>query len=179
MASFVDEVTIQARAGDGGNGAVAWRREAHLPKGGPAGGDGGDGGDVIFISDDNVHSLLDFKYRPHLTARNGGVGRGKNQSGTDGESAVARVPIGTQIFDDDTNELIADLTTASQRFVACKGGNGGFGNSRFATPSRQAPEYAKPGLEGTGRRLRLSLKLMADVGLLGFRTPESRPSSRA
>jgi len=168
MASFVDEVIIQARAGDGGNGAVAWRREAHIPRGGPAGGDGGDGGDVVFDCDDNVHSLLDFKFKPHLTARAGGAGRGKNQAGVGGAHAIARVPVGTQIFDADDGTLLADLTAAGTRFVACKGGSGGFGNSRFATPSRQAPEFAKPGLPGEARRLRLSLKVLADVGLLGF-----------
>jgi GTP-binding protein len=168
MSSFVDEVTLYAKAGDGGNGAVAWRREAHVAKGGPAGGDGGDGGDVVFVGDDGVHSLLDFKYAPRLVARNGQPGRGKNQAGHFGEDAVAKVPLGTQIFDADSGELLCDVVAHGQRFVACEGGSGGFGNSRFATPSRQAPEFAKPGLAGGERNLRLSLKLMADVGLLGF-----------
>ena len=168
MATFVDEAVIQARAGDGGDGIVAWRREAHVSKGGPAGGDGGDGGDVVFVADENAHSLLDFKYKPHLTAGNGQQGRGKGQSGSRGEDAVARVPIGTQVFDAETGAKVADLTENGQRVVVCKGGNGGFGNQNFATPSRQAPEFAKPGLPGERRVLRLSLKLMADVGLLGF-----------
>jgi GTPase len=168
MATFVDEVTLLAKAGDGGNGIVAWRREAHVAKGGPAGGDGGDGGDVIFVADKNSHSLLDFKYEPHLRARNGAPGRGKMQAGEHGEDAVAKVPVGTQIYDADSGELLADLTHDGERVVICKGGNGGFGNSNFATPSRQAPDFAKPGLPGEEKRLRLSLKLMADVGLLGF-----------
>lgn len=168
MSTFVDEVILQAKAGDGGNGIVAWRREAHVPLGGPAGGDGGDGGDVVILADEGVHSLLDFQYNPHLRARNGGPGRGKKQAGESAESVVAKVPIGTQVFDDDTGELLTDLTHHGQRVVICKGGSGGFGNARFATPSRQAPEFAKPGLAGEERRLRLSLKLMADVGLLGF-----------
>jgi GTPase len=165
---FIDEVTLSAKAGDGGDGAVAWRREAHVARGGPSGGDGGDGGDVVFIADDNVHSLLDFKYEPELHAKNGQMGRGKNQAGETAADVVAKVPCGTQIFDADSGALLCDLTENDQRFVACKGGNGGFGNTRFATPSRQAPEFAKPGLAGEAKRLRLSLKVMADVGLLGF-----------
>ena len=166
--TFIDEVILAAKAGDGGNGAVAWRREAHVPNGGPAGGDGGDGGDVLFVADNGLGSLLDFKYKPHLTAISGEPGRGKNQHGEMGAAATAKVPIGTQIFDADTGVLIADLVDHGQVVVVCKGGSGGHGNSRFATASRQAPEFAKPGLLGEEKRLRLSLKLMADVGLLGF-----------
>jgi GTPase len=166
--SFVDEVSLYAKAGDGGNGIVAWRREAHVPMGGPAGGDGGDGGDVIIVADEGIHSLLDFKYNPHLKAKNGGPGRGKKQAGEGALPVIARVPIGTQVFDEQSGELLADLTDHGQRVVVCKGGSGGFGNARFATASRQAPEFAKPGLPGEERRLKLSLKLMADVGLLGF-----------
>jgi GTP-binding protein len=168
MSSFIDEVRLYAKAGDGGHGAVAWRREAHVPKGGPAGGDGGDGGDVVLVGDDGVHSLLDFRFRPQLVARSGEAGRGKKQAGHQSADAEAKVPLGTQIFDADSGELIGDITEHGQRFVVCKGGSGGFGNARFATPSRQAPEFAKPGLPGEEKNLRLSLKLMADVGLLGF-----------
>ncbi len=168
MSSFIDEVTLYAKAGDGGNGAVAWRREAHVPKGGPAGGDGGDGGDVVLVGDDGAHSLLDFKYQPRLVAKNGEQGRGKKQAGHQSADVVARLPLGTQVFDRDSGELLGDLTAHDQRLVICKGGSGGFGNSRFATPSRQAPEFARPGLPGEEKNLRLSLKLMADVGLLGF-----------
>ena len=131
--TFIDEVLLHAKAGDGGNGAVAWRREAHVPKGGPAGGDGGDGGDVVLVAESGIHSLLDFKYNPHLHAKNGGQGRGKKQAGQFGTPAIAKVPIGTQVFDVDTRELLADLTDHGERVVVCKGGSGGFGNSRFAT----------------------------------------------
>lgn len=168
MSSFIDEVTLYAKAGDGGNGAVAWRREAHVPKGGPAGGDGGDGGDVVLVGDDGVHSLLDFKYQPRLVAKNGEQGRGKKQAGHASAEVIARLPLGTQVFDAESGALLGDLTAHDQRLVVCKGGSGGFGNARFATPSRQAPEFAKPGLSGEEKNLRLSLKLMADVGLLGF-----------
>lgn len=168
MSTFVDEVVIHAKAGDGGDGAVAWRREKYVPRGGPAGGDGGDGGDVVLVADESVHSLLDYKYRPHLEAKNGERGRAKNQYGARGDDAVARVPVGTQIYDEDTGELLADLTEAGERVVVCEGGSGGWGNTRFATATRQAPDFSKPGLPGVERRLRLSLKLLADVGLLGF-----------
>lgn len=168
MSAFIDEALLYAKAGDGGNGAVAWRREAHVAKGGPAGGDGGDGGDVVFIGDDGIGSLLDFKYQPRLVARNGEGGRGKKQAGHFGPEVVARVPLGTQIFDNETDELLCDIVEHGQRFVVCRGGSGGFGNARFATPSRQAPEFANPGTLGEEKSLRLELKLMADVGLLGF-----------
>jgi len=168
MSAFIDEALLYAKAGDGGNGAVAWRREAHVAKGGPAGGDGGDGGDVVFIGDDGIGSLLDFKYQPRLVARSGESGRGKKQAGHFGPEVVARVPLGTQIFDNDTDELLCDVIEHGQRFVVCRGGSGGFGNARFATPSRQAPEFANPGTLGEEKNLRLELKLMADVGLLGF-----------
>lgn len=168
MSAFIDEALLYAKAGDGGNGCVAWRREAHVAKGGPAGGDGGDGGDVVFIGDDGTGSLIDFKFQPRLVARPGEAGRGKKQGGHFGDEVVAKVPLGTQIFDADTGELLADVTAHGQRVVICKGGSGGFGNARFATPSRQAPEFANPGTLGEEKNLRLSLKLMADVGLLGF-----------
>lgn len=166
--SFIDEVIVYAKAGDGGNGIVSWLREKNLPMGGPAGGDGGNGGDVVFVADNSAHSLLDFRYRPHLLAKNGGNGRTKCQAGARGEDVVVRVPVGTQIFDAETDELLFDMTQNGQVAVPCEGGNGGFGNARFATASRQAPDFAKPGLPGDEKRLRLSLKLMADVGLLGF-----------
>lgn len=168
MSAFIDEALLYAKAGDGGNGAVAWRREAHVAKGGPAGGDGGDGGDVVIVGDDGIGSLLDFKYQPRLVAKNGEGGRGKKQAGHFGPEVVARVPLGTQVFDADTDELLCDIVEHGQRFVVCRGGSGGFGNARFATPSRQAPEFANPGTPGEEKNLRLELKLMADVGLLGF-----------
>jgi GTP-binding protein len=165
---FVDETKIAARAGNGGDGAVCWRREKSVPLGGPAGGDGGDGGDVIFMADENVHSLLDFHYLPEIAGEHGEKGRSKNQYGAQGASVIAKVPVGTQVWDQDSNELLADFTYHGEQAVICKGGSGGFGNTRFATPTRQAPDFAKPGLEGEVRNLRLELKLMADVGLLGF-----------
>ncbi len=165
---FVDEVKIYSKAGDGGNGCVAWRREKYVPMGGPAGGDGGDGGSVIFVADENMGTLLDFRFRPRLEAKNGETGRSRNQYGAMGADELVRVPVGTQVFDDDTDELIADFTEHGTQAVICQGGSGGFGNTKFANASRQAPEFAKPGTLGQVRNLRLSLKLMADVGLLGF-----------
>lgn len=165
---FVDEVKIAAKAGDGGNGAVSWRREKNIPLGGPAGGDGGDGGNVVFIADENVHSLLDFRYSPEITAKNGENGRSKNQYGATGEDIIIKVPVGTQVWDCESEELVADFKTNGEQGVICKGGSGGFGNTRFSTATRQAPDFANPGLEGETKSLRLSLKLMADVGLLGF-----------
>ncbi|MBL4818652.1 MAG: GTPase ObgE [Deltaproteobacteria bacterium] len=165
---FVDQVKLHTKAGDGGNGIVSWRREKFVPMGGPAGGDGGDGGSVILEADEGMGSLLDYHYKFKLEAKNGQNGRSKNQYGAIGADAVAKVPIGTQIFDANTNELLADFTEHGQREIICKGGSGGFGNTRFKSSTRQAPDFAKPGLPGEERDLVLSLKLMADVGLLGF-----------
>jgi GTP-binding protein len=165
---FIDEAVIYAKAGDGGDGAVAWRREKFVPRGGPAGGDGGNGGDVIFVADDSVHSLLDFKYQRHVRAKRGENGRPKNQFGAAGDDATVKVPPGTQVFDEDSGELLCDLVEDGDTSVVCEGGSGGHGNSRFATSTRQAPDFAKPGLPGEERNLRLELKLLADVGLLGY-----------
>ncbi|MDA0713046.1 MAG: GTPase ObgE [bacterium] len=165
---FIDEVNLYAKAGDGGNGCVSWRREKFIARGGPAGGDGGNGGNVVLEADEDVHSLLDFRYQPRIIAQSGENGRSKNQYGKNGEDAVAKVPVGTQVFDLDTNECIADLTVNKERVTICKGGSGGFGNTRFTSSTRQAPEFANPGLEGQEKSLRFSLKLLADVGLLGF-----------
>ncbi len=165
---FVDEVKLYAKAGDGGNGCVSWRREKFIPMGGPAGGDGGDGGNVILEADEGLHSLLDYHYVFKLEAKNGKNGQSKNKYGPVGDDVVAKIPIGTQIFDTDTGELVADFTKHGQREIICKGGSGGWGNTHFKTSTRQAPEFAKPGLPGEEKNLKLSLKLMADVGLLGF-----------
>src|SRR5688572_24242338 len=154
---FVDETKIAAKAGDGGHGAVCWRREKNIPMGGPAGGDGGDGGDVVFVADENVHSLLDFHYLPEIAAESGENGRSKNQYGAQGENEIAKVPVGTQVWDADTDELVADFKENGEQFVICKGGSGGWGNTRFSTATRQAPDFAKPGLEGEARNLRLML----------------------
>ncbi len=165
---FVDEAKSWAKAGDGGNGAVAWRREKCVPLGGPAGGDGGNGGDVIFMADANIHSLLDFRFKHRLMAKDGENGRNKNQFGTNGDDAIIKLPPGTQVFDSDTDELLADMTNIGKHVVICKGGSGGHGNSRFTNSVRQAPDFAKAGLPGEEHNLCLSLKIMADVALLGF-----------
>lgn len=168
MAEFIDEVKVFARAGAGGNGIVAWRREAMVSMGGPAGGDGGNGGDVVFVADDSKTSLISLKYGPHVRAENGENGRSKNQFGANGKDVVVHVPVGTQVFDFDTGEELCDLTEVGQRAVVCKGGSGGFGNTRFKSSTNQAPDFAKKGLDGDEKTLRVSLRLMADVGLLGF-----------
>jgi GTP-binding protein len=165
---FVDEVKIEVQAGDGGNGIVAWRREKYVPKGGPAGGDGGNGGSVVLIADEGLHSLLDFRYNPLLRAQKGADGQGKGMHGRGGKDFIARVPVGTQIYDFDTEVLIADLTEEGEEAVVALGGSGGHGNTRFASSTRRAPDFSKPGLPGESRTLKLSLKVLADVGLLGY-----------
>jgi GTP-binding protein len=165
---FIDEATIHVKAGDGGNGAVAFRREAHVPLGGPSGGDGGNGGSVVFVADPQLGTLLDFKYRRHYKAPRGEDGRGKDQYGKGGEDLVLRVPVGTVIHEDATGELLADLAEPGARHVIARGGTGGRGNMHFATPWNQAPRTSEPGTPGEERTLRLELKLLADVGLLGF-----------
>jgi GTP-binding protein len=165
---FVDEVTVEVRGGDGGHGAVAFRREKFVPFGGPAGGDGGDGGDVIFRADERLSTLLDFRYRRKLVAPSGEHGRGKDQYGAAGEDLVVPVPVGTQIFDAQTGALIADLDAPGKVQVVARGGRGGRGNIHFATPEDRAPRRAEPGEPGERRLLRLELKLLADVALLGY-----------
>lgn len=165
---FIDEARVSVRAGDGGAGCVAFLREKYKPRGGPAGGDGGDGGDVVFVVDSGVGTLLDFKYQPLLRARHGEQGRGKQQCGRRGEDLVVKVPAGTIVFDDDSGEMLADLRQPGTRFIAARGGRGGRGNMHFATPTNQAPRHAQPGTPGEERRLRLELRLLADVGLVGF-----------
>jgi GTPase len=165
---FIDEAKIYAYAGDGGNGAVAFRREAHIPHGGPSGGDGGDGGDVVFVADTQLSTLLDFKYQQHHRAGKGEHGRNKDQYGKGGEDKLIRVPVGTVVKDAESGELIADITADGQRVVVCKGGKGGKGNIHFKTPWNQAPRTAEPGTPGEQKTLRLELKLLADAGLLGF-----------
>jgi GTP-binding protein len=165
---FIDEAKIYVKAGDGGDGAATFRREAHVPRGGPSGGDGGDGGDVIFLADEQLSTLLDFKYQQHYRARSGESGRSKDQYGAAGEPLVVRVPVGTVVTDVDSGESIADLTAAGQRVVICKGGKGGRGNIHFKTAWNRAPRQSEPGTPGEQRTVRLTLKLLADVGLLGF-----------
>lgn len=165
---FVDEVSIYVKAGDGGDGAVAWRREKYVPRGGPAGGDGGNGGDVLLVVDPQLSTLLDYRYVREHRARSGGHGMGSDMNGPDGEDLVLRVPPGTVVKDAATGEVLADLGTAGERFVAAKGGKGGLGNMNYATSTNQAPRYAQDGTPGQERQLVLELKLLADVGIVGY-----------
>ncbi|MCL6451822.1 MAG: GTPase ObgE [Acetobacteraceae bacterium] len=173
--AFVDRARIFVRGGDGGRGCVSFRREKHVPRGGPDGGDGGDGGSVILEVDPGLGTLLDFKYRSHFLAPSGQHGQGSRRHGRSGESLVLRVPPGTVVIDAATNQGLFDLVRPGQRAVVAKGGRGGRGNARFATPTRQAPRHAEPGAPGEGRWLWLELKLMADAGLVGL--PNSGKSS--
>ncbi|MGG1598860.1 GTPase ObgE [Paenibacillus naphthalenovorans] len=165
---FVDKAKIYVKGGDGGDGLVAFRREKYVPEGGPAGGDGGDGGDVIFRVDEGLRTLVDFRYQKHFKAQRGEKGRNKSQHGANAEDLIVRVPPGTVVIDDDTQEIIADLTRHGQEVVVAKGGRGGRGNTRFATANNTAPEIAENGEEGEERWVVLELKVMADVGLVGF-----------
>jgi len=165
---FVDKVKLYVKAGDGGNGVVAFLREKYRPKGGPAGGDGGKGGDVIFVATKNKHTLYDLKFKKHLKAENGRPGGGKHKHGKDGKDLIVEVPVGTVVKDAQTGEIIADLTEDGQRAVIARGGKGGLGNARFATPTRQAPRFATKGKKGEERWVILELKSIADVGLVGF-----------
>uniref|UniRef100_A0A7V5XG55 GTPase Obg n=1 Tax=Thermodesulfobacterium geofontis TaxID=1295609 RepID=A0A7V5XG55_9BACT len=168
MARFVDQVKIHVKAGDGGKGCISFRREKYVPKGGPDGGDGGDGGDVILVADPQVHTLYDFHHQVHFRAENGKPGRGKKMKGKDGEDLILRVPVGTVVKDFETGEILGDLTEPEQILVVARGGKGGRGNAHFATPTRQAPRIAEPGTPGEEKWLILELKLIADVGVVGF-----------
>ncbi|HMQ26618.1 MAG TPA: GTPase ObgE, partial [Acidimicrobiales bacterium] len=167
MSGFVDECGLNVRGGDGGAGCVSFRREAHVPKGGPDGGDGGRGGDVWLEADNNVASLLAFRDHPHRRATSGVHGQGKRRHGAGGEDLVVPVPEGTTVYDQD-GELLADLVTTGDRWLAAHGGQGGRGNARFLSNRRRAPAFAEQGEEGEERWLRLELRLMADVALVGF-----------
>jgi GTPase len=165
---FVDQVKIYVKGGDGGNGMVAFRREKYVPKGGPAGGDGGKGGDVVFVVDEGLRTLMDFRYQRHFKATKGENGMSKGQHGKNAEDLVVKVPPGTVVMEAETKQVLADLTEHGQRFVVAKGGRGGRGNMRFATPANPAPEIAENGEPGEERDVILELKLLADVGLVGF-----------
>jgi GTP-binding protein len=165
---FVDEVEVEVRAGDGGNGCVAFRREKYIPFGGPAGGDGGRGGDVVLEGDSGLGTLLDLRYRRVIEAQRGENGRGKDQYGKGGADQVVRVPVGTQVFDADSGEVITDVDAHGERVIVARGGRGGLGNIHFATSVDRAPRRAEPGHPGEVRRLRFELKLLADVGIVGF-----------
>jgi len=165
---FIDEVTITVKAGDGGNGCLAFRREKYVPRGGPSGGDGGGGGDVVLVSSENYNTLLHFRFNPEHTAERGRHGEGSNRTGRDGESIEVPVPVGTIVFNADTGEQLFDFTAAGQRFTVAHGGRGGRGNARFARATHQAPTEHEDGKPGDFLQLRLELKLLADVALVGF-----------
>jgi GTP-binding protein len=165
---FIDEVKIRVKAGDGGNGCMAFRREKFVPRGGPSGGDGGHGGDVTLISSEHYNTLLHFRFNPEHEAQRGRHGEGSNRTGHDGVSIEVPVPVGTVVHDAVTGEVLHDFTTPGDRFLAARGGRGGRGNARFATSTHQAPREHEPGKPGEERSLRLELKLLADVGLAGF-----------
>lgn len=165
---FVDYAKINLKAGDGGNGVVAFRREKYVPMGGPSGGDGGRGGSIVFKADEGLNTLMDFKYRRHFKGERGMHGQGKNMHGAGGVDLVVKVPVGTVIKDDESDEVIADLTVHGQEALVVKGGRGGRGNARFASSANKAPSYSENGEPGEERWVRLELKLLADVGLVGF-----------
>ena len=165
---FVDIAKISVKAGKGGNGSVAFRREKYIPMGGPAGGDGGDGGSIILVADEGLRTLMDFRYKRHYQAENGEDGRGKKQYGSDGKNLYLRVPIGTLVKDEETGIVLADLKTHGQQYVSAKGGHGGKGNVKFKNSIRRTPRFAEPGTKGDERDIILELKLIADVGLIGF-----------
>lgn len=164
---FIDVARIYVKAGDGGRGQVAFRREKYVPRGGPSGGDGGDGGDVVFVVDPGMSTLLDFKFKLHFRAENGRPGMGDKKAGRDGSDLEVRVPPGTVVKDADTGEILGDLTAPGERLVVAKGGRGGRGNARFATPTRRAPRIFEEGKPGEERWVILELKSIADVGLVG------------
>jgi GTPase len=165
---FIDRAKIRVRAGNGGNGVTAFRREKFVPRGGPSGGDGGRGGDVWLVADSSLNTLLHLRYNPEHTAGRGRHGEGSNRTGHEGEDVVVRVPVGTQVYDVETGDLFVDLSEDGQRWLAAKGGRGGFGNSHFASSTNRAPRYHQEGGAGEERELQLELKLLADVALVGF-----------
>ncbi len=165
---FLDRVKIRIKAGDGGNGVTAFRREKFVARGGPSGGDGGVGGSVWIEATEGLNTLLHLRYNPEHKAERGRHGEGSNRSGKDGEDHLVGVPVGTQVYDAETNELLFDFTEAGQRYLAAKGGKGGWGNAHFATPTRRAPKFHYTGRPGGERELQLELKLIADIGLVGF-----------
>jgi GTP-binding protein len=165
---FIDEVRIYVKAGDGGNGCLAFRREKYVPRGGPSGGDGGRGGDVYLVANEHLNTLLHLRFNPEHKAERGRHGEGSNRTGHDGHSVDVEVPVGTIVWDETTEERRFDFTESGQRFLVARGGRGGKGNARFATATHQAPTEHEPGKPGEERHLRLELKLLADVGLVGF-----------
>ena len=165
---FIDEATIQVQAGKGGNGCLSFRREKYIAKGGPDGGNGGAGGDVVLVGDPALNTLIDFRYQPRYQAQNGTPGSGRNKTGAAGEHKLVKVPVGTTVVDEETQEVLGDVTHAEQRLTVAAGGFRGLGNAAFKSSTNRAPRKTTPGKPGEQRRLRLQLKLMADVGLLGL-----------
>src|SRR5512136_2727548 len=165
---FLDQAKVYVRSGDGGNGCVAFRREKFIEFGGPSGGNGGRGGDVIIEAVDGLNTLIDYRYQQHFKAQKGTNGMGKDRHGANGKPIVLKVPVGTQVFDEDRETLIHDFTTLGEKFVLAEGGNGGFGNAHFTTSTNRAPRHANPGQEGQERWIWLRLKLIADAGLVGL-----------
>ncbi|MHB2267774.1 GTPase ObgE [Aliihoeflea sp. PC F10.4] len=165
---FLDQAKVYIRSGDGGAGAVSFRREKFIEFGGPDGGDGGRGGDVWAEAVDGLNTLIDYRYQQHFKAQTGVHGMGRNRTGAGGKDVVLKVPVGTQVFEEDNETVVCDLTVVGQRFLLAKGGNGGFGNQHFKTSTNQAPRRANPGLEGEERTIWLRLKLIADAGLVGL-----------
>ena len=165
---FIDVAKIELKAGKGGDGSVAFRREKYEPSGGPAGGDGGDGGSIIIVGDKDIKTLMDYSYRSIYKAENGGDGRNKKQFGKKGEDLILKVPVGTLVKDYDTDTVIYDVKHDKEEFVICKGGKGGKGNVHFKSSIRQAPRFAEPGEKGEEKTIKLELKLLADVGLIGL-----------
>ena len=165
---FIDRAKIRVKAGDGGKGVTAFRREKFVPRGGPSGGDGGNGGDVWLEADEGLNTLLHLRYNPEHKAERGRHGEGSNRFGRHGEEQIVRVPVGTQVLDAESNDLLFDFTEPGQRYLAAKGGKGGWGNAHFATPTRRAPKFHYQGRPGQEREIQLELKLIADVGLVGF-----------
>jgi GTP-binding protein len=165
---FVDEIVIKARAGEGGRGCVSFRREKFEPFGGPNGGDGGKGGDVVLLGDDDTNNLIDYKFKPHWNGERGGHGRGKDQTGKDGKNAVLHIPLGTVVTNEETGEPIGEIVEDGQQLILCRGGNGGWGNTKFKNSTNRAPRKANPGHPGENGVFRLVLKSIADVGLVGF-----------
>jgi GTP-binding protein len=165
---FVDVVRIYVESGAGGKGCVSFRREKYVPHGGPDGGDGGNGGNVILEADENLMTLLDLQNRRYYKAQNGAPGSGKKRHGRNGKDLIIKVPVGTQVFDDKTDELLGDLVRHGAQLIVCYGGLGGRGNARFATSTNQAPRFAEEGEKGESKEIRLELKLLAEVGIIGF-----------
>ena len=168
MGNFVDHVRITVKAGNGGNGSTSFHREKFVINGGPDGGDGGNGGDILIYADPNMHTLLDFRFRSKYTAENGEDGKANRCTGRKGEDLLIKVPVGTVIIDDPTDRVMADMDSPGETRLLLRGGKGGWGNQHFATPTRQAPNFAKPGIKTEIRTLRLELKTIADVGLIGY-----------